>query len=563
LIVRGLVALVLTGWLASMLGCGGSGTPTEGAALYFVDVTTEAGLDGVVHAGRPAKEHLLDSAGTGAAWLDYDGDGKLDAYVVNGWRLEGNRVVERGANALYRNRGDGTFEDVTASSGAGDTGYGMGAAAADYDGDGDVDVFIANVGRNTLLRNDGDGRFLDATAEAGLGDEAWSSSAAWFDAEGDGDLDLYVVNYVLFDPAAHTDCGDVTAGQVAYCHPDAYESDPDVFYRNRGDGTFEVATEAAGMTDRTGKGLGVLVADFDADGDPDVYVANDSTPNFLYVNRGDGTFQEEGLLRGVSHNEDGATEAGMGVDAGDVDGDGWLDLVVTNLSHEANALYLGSPGGSFRYASRTRGLHVPSYSLVGFGVDLLDLDLDGDLDLYVANGHVIDNIEFFTDGLRWKQPCQVFWNEGGTFALAAEGSTLALSPPRVGRGSITLDFDNDGRLDVLQVFNGDEARLFHNVWTSPSSWIGLDLVATSGNRDAIGVRVTVRAGGREQVEEKRSGGSYQTSHDPRLHFGLGDARTCEVAVHWPDGDAVHRLDAGAYYRLVQGAEPVATTPPAE
>jgi hypothetical protein len=345
---------------------------------------------------------------------------------------------------------------------------------------------------------------------------------------------------------------------VAYCHPDAYDMAADVFYRNRGDGTFEDATREAGFLDTDGKGLGCLAADLDLDGDQDVYVANDSTPNFVWENQGNGTFVETGLWSGAGYNEDGKTEAGMAVDFGDVNLDGRPDIVVTNLDAEANALYLGTPDG-FVHDSRHAHLQADSFPLVGFGADLLDVDNDADLDLYVANGHVIDNIAELAQGKTWEQPDHLFLNDGeGVFALVHGPAVAAISVPRPGRATLTLDVNDDGRLDVLVTHSRQQARLYRNVFPPTNRWIGFRLRGRAPNPDAIGARVIVESGGRAQGLSRTAGGSYQGSQDPRLHFGLGRATEVErVTVHWADGteEAFERLAAGRYWTLEQGRAP--------
>ena len=375
--------------------------------LVFEDITGSAGLDFVHIHGGTGRKYLPETMGSGGAVLDFDNDGWMDLYLVQSGYLPGNadgRPVP--GNRLFRNRGDGTFEDVTAKAGVGNRGYGMGAVAADYDNDGDKDLYVVNFGPDALYQNNGDGSFVDVTVQAGISDQSWGSGAAFFDANRDGHLDLYVVNYLDFAIAKHVDCGSKSKGILSYCSPDVYEMAADIFYESNGDGTFTDATEAAGLAvqNGNGKGLGIVAADYTGDGWPDIYIANDSTPNFLFTNRGDGTFEEAGLWLGASHNEDGMTEAGMGIDAGDVNGDGYLDIVVTNLSNEANALYLGGKHG-FSHESRSAGIFVPSLLPLGFGVDLFDVDNDGDLDIFVANGHVIDNIGLIDDVQTARQPC--------------------------------------------------------------------------------------------------------------------------------------------------------------
>lgn len=534
-------------------------TATPAAAGAFIDQAARAGLDFRHDNGRTGRRYLPETMGAGSAILDYDNDGNFDIYLVQSGPLTSPATAARAsANRLFRGLGDGRFEDRSDGSGADDAGYGMGVVAADYDNDGNTDLYVCNFGRNTLLRNRGDGGFDDVTAAAGVGDSAWSSSAVFFDGDGDGDLDLFVANYLDFAVAKHMDCGDVAGGETAYCHPDAYPFAPDVFYRNRGDGSFLDATTAAGFDDRDGKGLGVVAADLTGDGLPDVYVANDSTPNFLFRNLGHGRFAEEGTLWGVSHNEDGQTEAGMGIAVGDADGDGRLDLFVTNLSKEANALYLGG-ADRFTYATRSAGLYDVSFADTGFGVDFLDLDNDADLDLFIVNGHVIDNIAHFNDSLTFRQPIRVMRNDGtGRFTELPSAEAGAIAEPLVGRGSSTLDLHDDGRLDVVVTENGGPVHLFENHVTPPGNWIGFHLHQSGGNRAAVGARVMVETAGRHQLRDVQAGSGYQSSAEPRLHFGIGGARQADrVTVTWPDGGSESAVDlgAGVYHSWIRGRGP--------
>ncbi len=547
-----LAATLSTGCEREVPGSGPAATPARQppAGTYFIDVSVHAGFDFKHAHGGSGKKYLPEIMGAGGSALDYDGDGWIDVYLVQSGSLPGAGGGQALSNRLYRNRGDGTFEDVTEAAGVGDTGYGMGSVAADYDNDGDPDLYVVNFGPNALYRNDGDGSFTDVTALAGVGDRAWGSSASFFDADQDGHLDLYVVNYLEFSVESHVDCGTPSKGILSYCSPDVYPAAADVFYRSRGDGTFADRTNEAGLTAANGKGLGAVAADLTGDGWPDLYVANDSTPNFLYVNLSSGSFRERGVALGVSHNEDGMTEAGMGTDVGDVNGDGHPDIFVTNLSNETNALYLGG-SGFFTYATRRSGLYAPSYLPVGFGTDLLDADNDADLDLVVANGHVIDNISLIDDAQSFAQPGQLFLNDGsGVLSLVSPELAGDIAAPKVGRGTITLDFDNDGRLDLVITENNGPARLYRNVATA-GNWIGFELETKGANRDAIGARITVAASGRSLSEEKKAGSSYQTSGDPRVHFGLGAATSAMVTVRWPNGDEVSygELSAGRYHRL--------------
>ncbi len=545
------------------LSCGGEhdSVPGESSPVpdpprgRFVDVTDQAGIDFVHERGGIGEKWVPETMCSGACTLDYDNDGLLDIYAVQAGELFAADRPELG-NRLYRNLGDGRFEDVTDRAGVGDTGYGQGAIAADYDGDGYVDIYVTNYGPNLLYHNNGDGTFTDVTASAGVGDPRWGTSAAFFDGDGDGNLDLYLVNYVDFNLGNHRHCGDIAGGRISYCHPDCYPMQPDVYYRNRGDGSFEDATDEAGLVDTTGKGLGVVVADFDNDHLPDIYVANDSTPNFLYRNLGDGRFDEIGLLVGAAYNDAGRTQAGMGVDAGDLDNDGFLDIIVTHLSMEENALYFGGAGG-FRYGTGTAGLYGPSFSVLGFGTSLLDVDNDGDLDIHVANGDVVDNIELFRSGASWRQPDQIFINDGrGRFAVLSTEAAGDLSVPRVGRGSVVFDFDNDGRLDLFVNHNGDRARLYRNTGDA-ENWIGMHLVGRSPNTAGIGTRVIIETTEGHQMREVKAGSGYQSSSDPRLHFGLGRAESIErITVIWPDGSREEPSDLaiGVYHRIRQGPQ---------
>lgn len=501
-------------------------------APRFQEVSAARGVSFTHENGALGRKLLPETMGAGGCALDYDGDGLFDLYLVNSGPLPGS-VAPRAPNRLFRNLG-GSFEEVTERAGAAGRGYGQGALCGDLDGDGLPEIYLLNFGENALLSNRGDGTFAEVTARARVGDPAWSSSGALFDADGDGDLDLYAVNYLDMTVATHRDCRR-PPDLLVYCHPDVYPAAADTFYENLGDGTFRAATAEAGFRDQGGKGLGAVVTDFDRDGRPDLYVSNDSTPNFLFHNLGGGRFAEIGLEAGVAVNEAGKTEAGMGIDAGDVNGDGFPDLIVTNLSLETNTLYLGGPAG-FRDGTRGAGLFAPSYLMLGFGVDLADLDNDGDLDLVVTNGDVLDNIAELHDAVTYAQPGQVFDNDGaGHFRELAAAAVGEFAAPRVGRGSITLDLDNDGGLDLAVNVNHDRARLFRNSGRR-GHFLLVALAGRAPNTAAVGARLELAAGGRRHAEEARIGSSYQTSGDPRLHFGLGsEVMAGELAVTWPGG----------------------------
>jgi enediyne biosynthesis protein E4 len=534
--------------------------PEKSPGFALIDIAEEAGLNAKTVCGRDGNPTILDGTGPGLALLDYDGDGRLDLYLVNG-----GTSYERGevhvANVLYRNVGDGRFVDVTASAGVGDRRFGQGAVAADIDGDGDTDLYVTNYGRNTLYRNQGDGTFKDDTGRGGVGDDGWGTGAAFADVDRDGDLDLYVANYVGFDARTTPRRGNprcLFMGVKVFCGPRGLTPLQDILYRNRGDGTFENGTAAAGLSrSEPYYGLGVVFGDVDDDGDPDLYVANDATPNLLYLNQGNGTFQEEGLLRGVAFGLEGNEQAGMGVDLGDYDGDGLLDLVVTNFSHDTHSLYRNE-GSLFELTTFRAGLGETTLDRLGWAVAFVDFDADGWDDLFVSNGHVYPQMDGRGLGTTYRQPNQVFLNQGdGTFrdvsALAGEGMGITESS----RGAVFGDLDNDGDPDVVVVNLDARPTLLRNDRAAPHHWIGLQLEGRAPNRAAIGARVRLVTEGRAQVREVRAGSGFLSSSDPRLLFGLGSQGAGqEVEIRWPDGSrSRHRgLAADRYHVLSQPAE---------
>jgi hypothetical protein len=528
------------------------------AAPYFTDVTAQSGISfRHVHGGSGTK-YIAETMGSGVCWFDADGDGRPDLFLVNGASLPGFKAAAPPRDALYRNNGDGTFTDITARSGIhdpgarpGETGYGMGCAAGDVDNDGDADLYVTNFGPNVLYRNNGDGTFTDVTARAGVGDPRWGASCAFADYDADGWLDLYVANYLDFTVEKNVFCGSWKRGRPSYCHPDAYAAAPHVLYRNRGDGTFEDATQKAGVRRTDGKGMGVVWGDYDGDGDVDLYVANDSTPNFLFMNSGDGTFRDATLTGGAAFSEEGKTQAGMGTDAGDYDGDGDLDLFVTNLDMEYNALYRNTGRGTFEDFSFPSGVAEPSMRDVGFGARFFDFDNDADLDIFVGNGHILDDIEDYNDVLSYQQPSQLLENVGGRYRDATAAAGPAVQARGVVRGVAMADYDADGDLDVALSESNRPARLLRNERGQDSSWLEIDLAGTRSNRDGIGARVTLLALGRRQIQEVRSGTSYCSQHELRLHFGLGGAGSYDgIEIRWPSGLA-ERFPGGAARRVIR------------
>jgi hypothetical protein len=518
----------------------------------FVDVAPRLGIDRVLLAGRPAKDHLLDSAGAGVAFLDYDRDGRLDVYVANGWRLDAERVVEKGKNALYHQRGDGTFEDVTDRACVGGEGqWGAGVAVADYDNDGWPDIFVTNFGRNVLYRNLGDGRFENVAARAGIEAPGWNTAAAFFDANGDGWLDLYVAQYIdaALDDVLKAKPGLSWRGleQVAF-GPFGLKGAPDHFFRNVR-GRFVDATEEAGMKDLAlGFGLAVRAVDVDDDGHPDVYVANDSDPNYLYRNDGTGHFKEVGVTSSTAFDANGAAQASMGIATGDVDGDGTLDVFVTAFSEDFKALYKGLGGGFFSDVSRETGVGAVTRLPLSWGAALADFDNDGDLDLVVANGHIYPQIDRHPELIgTYRQKNLLLENRSvrddappGAPAETLFRDASAEAGPgfqilRAHRGLAVGDFDDDGRLDILVTALDEPPELLHNESTA-GSWLMVVCEAPGGTAIPIGTKVTITAGGRKTSRDIASGDSYASTHDPRLHFGLGKAESAdEVVVRWPDG----------------------------
>ncbi len=524
---------------------------TSDTEVPFVERAGEVGLDFTHRNGMSGALYFVEIFGAGAALFDYDGDGDLDAYLVQGGPLGPDRAPAgepspsgplQLSDRLYRNelseRGELFFTDVTAASGIRATAYGMGVAAGDHDRDGRVDLFVTAFGSSTLWRNNGDGTFGDVTRRSGAGDDRWSTSAAFLDYDRDGWLDLFVTRYVHFAFAGHRPCATST-GTPEYCGPERYTPLPDRLLRNRGDGTFEDRTVEAGLARHYGPGLGVIAADLDGDGWVDLYVANDGTANQLWINRGDGTFEERAVLAGCAYDGDGKPEAGMGVDAGDYDGDGDDDLFLTHLDDETHTLYANDGRASFVDRTVEAGLAAPSRGFTGFGTAFLDYDNDGRLDLFVANGAVkrLEALARSGDPFPLRQRNQLFRNEGGgrfSDRSAEAGAAFALS--EVSRGAAFGDVDNDGDTDVLVTNNNGPARLLINRVGAGRSWIGLRLADPAGRLDEVGAVVElILEDGSVLRRIARTAASYLSSSDPRVLCGLGDGRARELRVRWPDG----------------------------
>lgn len=509
-------------------------------AIQFVDVTEEAGINFQHINGAEGAFHLPETLGAGGAFFDADNDGFLDIYLVNSGYWDKPPTARQAVSALYRNNRDGTFTDITTAAGVENRGnYGQGAACADYNNDGNVDLYVTNFGANVLYRNNGDGTFTDVTQSAGVGDNGWSSSACFLDYNLDGHLDLFVVNYLVYSvDVPYPPCGE--DGIHTYCHPSLFEGAPDTLYRNNGDGTFTDVSQEAGVGDIGGpfhgKGLGVVSADFNNDGTPDLYVANDDTRNDFFYNNGDGTFREISLLAGCAYSFNGVAQAGMGVAVGDYNADSWLDIFVTNLSYETNALYRNNGDGTFTDVIYEARLGKESFLFVGFGTRFFDADNDGWQDIFIANGHILDNIEDTHDVLTYRQPDQLFRNKGdGTFQEDSESAGIYFQRAAVSRGALFGDYDNDGDVDMLVTQSNGPATLLEN-WETQSNSVSIKTVGVISNRDGIGTRITLTAGGRTQIQEVNPGGSYLSSHDPRSHFGLGANTAIDrLEVRWQSG----------------------------
>lgn len=520
----------------------------------FVDVTRKSRIDFVHVNGASGQKYLAETTGSGAGFLDYDNDGFLDIFLVNGGRTPGFSSPASTDHALYRNNRDGTFTNVTSQAGIRENQwFGMGVAAADYDNDGFVDLFVTHfAGRDLLYHNDGEGGFTEVSEAAGvMGDGTWSSSAAFFDYDKDGHLDLYVVKYTDHSYQRNYICPIGIPPEKAYCSPDVYQGVPDVLFHNNGDGSFSDVSQTAGIAIRAGKGLGTVTGDYDGDGWPDIYIANDRVRNFLFHNDGDGTFTELGLEAGVALDEHGQAQAGMGTDIGDYDRDGLFDIVVSNLDTEYLALYRQVGTGSFEDVSRTVGTIVPTQPFVGFGVRFLDFDNDGLLDLFLANGHVMDNIQLIRASGTYRQPKVLLRNTGQTFRDVTSLHGKALLSPQVSRGVAFADYDNDGDVDLLVNNCGGRPQLLRNDMGHRREWLTIELRGTHSNRSGIGALLEVVVGGKRRVFQTVGGGSFMAANDPRIHIGLDKTRAIdELRIHWPSGVTDRFDDVRSRQRLV-------------
>jgi len=524
--------------------------------VVFTDIAAVAGIAVENVSGKRDKTMIIEAKGGGIGLFDYDGDGDLDLYVINGSTFEPRTNGPAPSNRLYRNDGGGAFADVTDAAGVGDTTWSMGCAAADYDNDGDQDLLVTNYGVNRLYRNEGDGSFAEVTEKAGLGVwSRWSTGAAFGDYDLDGDLDLYVANYVRFDPAIRPGRlpYQLWKGLKIFHGPNAYEGETNELYRNEGDGTFtEVTDQHPKMASTEARSFQCVFADFDDDGDADLYVANDTDPNLLYRNEGDGSFTDVSFASGSSYSDDGATQAGMGVAWGDADGDGDPDLFVTHFSEDYNTLYRNDGAWLFTDASYETNTAEVSMPWVSWGTGFHDFDNDADLDLFVANGHVYPIIDSFDVGTSYPQRNCVLWNNGrGRFADVADPAGSDLSAARVSRGAAFGDIDNDGDVDVA-VLNADATpSLLRNDGPSQGHWLQISTLGVHSNRDGIGARLRVTAGDRVHLRDVLGSYSFLSQSELRVHVGLGESTRADlIEIRWPAGGVQQFRDVAADQWLV-------------
>jgi hypothetical protein len=534
--------------------------------VQFSDVTPSVGIVFKHENSATSSKYLVETMGGGVALLDYDNDGRLDIFFTNGAKIDEaareapipDKSDTKFWNRLYRQNNDGSFSDVTERAGL--TGmpqnrYGMGIAVGDYDNDGFDDLYVTNYGGNTLYRNRGDGTFADVTQSAGIGAGGWSASAGFFDYDNDGKLDLFVTRYLSWTFQNNRYCGEKKPGFRAYCHPDNYDGVSNLLYHNNGDGTFTDVSSKAGIVNQNGKGLGVSFADYDGDGFMDVYVANDSVQCFLYHNNGNGTFAEVGLLSGVGFNEEGKTFAGMGVDFADYDNDGRPDIFVTDLSNERYRLFRHNGDGSFRDVTNASGVGGATLAFSGWGTRLFDYDNDGWKDLFVAQGHVMDTIEQTAPNLKYLQAPLLMRNESGHFTRVVAGDVFQRL--WAGRGAAFGDLDNDGDTDVVVSNVGQKAILLRNDGGNRRNWIGLRLVGRTSNRDGIGSQVrVVSESGLSQYFTDSTAAGYLSASDKRLIAGLDRDSTAKlIEIRWPSG-ALQKVENVKAGQMLVVTEPV-------
>jgi enediyne biosynthesis protein E4 len=509
--------------------------------VTFTNVREQAGITFRQDTTGSDQKYYLETMGTGLGWIDYDQDGLMDLYFVQSGATDIYKPPHPLRSALYHNNGDGTFTDVTEKAGVGgEEHYGQGVAVGDFDNDGFPDLYVTGYGSAILYHNNGDGTFTDVTAKAGVSDTGqWSTSAAWFDYDKDGWLDLVVCNYINWSPKNNTWCGEHRPGYRAYCHPDHYSGQHIALFHNNHDGTFTDVSKKSGVGIPEAKGMGVVTVDVNNDGWPDIVIANDTWPNFLFINQHDGTFKDVSFISGVAASEDGKYEAGMGIDAADVDGDGWPDIYVTHLDFELNRLYHNNHDGTFDDVTYPCGIGNKAIFLSGVAMKFMDYDNDGWTDILQLNGAMLDNISLYHTEVKYKEPLLMFRNLGhGKFAKVSKELGPDFNSPIAGRGLAVADFDNDGDLDIATNNRGDLPELLRNDGGNANNWLTVRLIGTKSNRDGNGSSLRLVSEGFTQVKQSKGGMSYMSANDPRIHFGLGKrAKIDSLQITWPSGHA--------------------------
>ena len=531
--------------------------PAASGNLFEIVPPAVSGITWRHASGRSPQYYLPETTGAGCAFLDYDNDGWMDIYLVNSGHCDFYDPKPPLRNALYHNNRDGTFTDVTEKAGVPGGGYGMGVAVGDYDGDGLPDIYVTQYGGGILYHNNGDGTFTDVTAKAGVGAPGWGSSAVWFDYDNDGRLDLFVCRFVEFDQSKNKFCGDERNGERYYCIPRVYPPAASWLFHNNGDGTFTDVSQSSGIAKSLGKAWGVVATDINNDGRMDLFVANDTLPNFLFANRGHGKFEEIGLQSGVGYSLDGRARSGMGVDSADFNQDGWQDLFVSNVDQEMYSIYKNNHDETFDDMAGQTGIGGITRLMSGWGVKFFDYDNDGDLDLFIANGHPDDKIELHSKHVTYKEPLLLFHNNAGKFDNVSEQAGPAFSDSFAARGMALGDFNNDGAVDVLVAVNDGPPLLLKNTAAKGNHWLGLKLVGKKSNPDGVGARITWEAGGVKRTRLKIAGGSYLSSHDPREVLGIGThTKIDKLEIHWPQPstqvDVFTDLPVDRYITITEG-----------
>ncbi|HEX4488770.1 MAG TPA: CRTAC1 family protein [Terriglobales bacterium] len=554
-------------WLASAFGASSLAPNSllfaETAPLFLEIPPSVSGISWVHENAMSPKHYLPETLGPGCAFLDFDNDGWMDIFLVNSGPADFWKPARPVHNALYKNNRNGTFTDVTASAGVDGAFFGMGVAVGDYDNDGWPDIFVSSYGKCILYKNNHDGTFTDVTARAGVATPGWTTSAVWFDFDNDGHLDLFVCSFVDYSGEHKFECGDNKIGKAYYCIPRVFKPTTSFLYHNNGDGTFTEVSKGTDIAKALGKGLGVIATDINNDGWTDLFVANDTVQNFLFVNRGPGPngtwkWEEIGLQAGVGFSDSGQARSGMGVDAADLNGSGWQDLFVANVDHEMFSVYRNNKDETFQDTAQAQGVARATRLLSGWGLKYFDYDNDGAIDLFLANGHPDDMIDNYSMQVKYKEPLLLFHQgEDGKLRDVSTQAGPAFGKFFPARGLAVGDYDNDGALDVLIGNNGAAPLLLKNNAARGNNWLGINLEGTRSNRDGIGAKIYWTAAGKKRYRLKNNGGSYLSSHDPREVLGIGHAvKIDELEIHWPAPskqiDRITTLPLNRYVRIVEG-----------